>query len=111
MAGRDSNWPMVAAEAARLEAEGHRILKLNIGNPAPEISMKDLVARIQTVVGKSVKYDVIEYPDSYPADEPLRRSPDITKARRQLGFAPNVTLEEGLGRFLGWADETYLGIV
>jgi UDP-glucuronate decarboxylase len=83
----------------------------NIGNPEPEITMLDLVGRIEGVIGRTLDRNIIEYPDSYPADEPLRRSPDITKARRQLGFAPNVTLEEGLGRFLGWADETYLGIV
>ena len=83
----------------------------NIGNPEPEITMLDLVGRIEGVIGRTLDRNIIEYPDSYPADEPLRRSPDITKARRQLGFAPSVTLEEGLGRFLGWADETYLGIV
>jgi len=81
----------------------------NIGNPAPEISMIDLVTRIQSVVGESVKYEIIEYPDSYPADEPLRRSPDITKARRQLGFEPIVHLNDGLGRFFDWTDKTYLG--
>jgi len=42
----------------------------NIGNPNPEISMRDLVERIGGVLGHPVKHDVIEYPDSYPADEP-----------------------------------------
>ncbi|NQV54968.1 MAG: nucleoside-diphosphate sugar epimerase, partial [Rhodospirillales bacterium] len=81
----------------------------NIGNPAPEISMIDLVTRIQTVVGGSVKYDIIEYPDSYPADEPLRRSPDITKAKLQLGFEPIVGLDDGLARFFDWTDKSYSG--
>jgi UDP-glucuronate decarboxylase len=83
----------------------------NIGNPEPEISMLDLVGRIEGVLGKSLDRNIIEYPDSYPADEPLRRAPDITKARRQLGFAPSVTLDDGLGRFLEWADRTYVGVV
>jgi UDP-glucuronate decarboxylase len=83
----------------------------NIGNPAPEISMKDLATHIQTIVGESVKYDIIEYPDSYPADEPLRRSPDITKAKLQLGFEPIVELEDGLTRFFGWTDKSYSGSV
>ena len=81
----------------------------NIGNPAPEISMKDLVARIQSVVGETVMYDIIEYPDSYPADEPLRRSPDITKAKLQLGFDPAVQLDDGLARFFGWTEKSYSG--
>ena len=81
----------------------------NIGNPEPEISMLDLVERIEDVLGRKLERNTNEYPDSYPADEPMRRSPDITKARRQLGFAPAVSLEDGLGRFLHWADGVYTG--
>ena len=81
----------------------------NIGNPTPEISVFELVDEIEKVLGKSIDKEVIEYPDSYPADEPMRRSPDITKARRQLDFAPSVSLEDGLGRFLNWANGIYTG--
>ncbi len=81
----------------------------NIGNPKPEISMLDLVKRIETVLGRQVPHHVIEYPDSYPADEPNRRCPDIRKARLQLGYAPEVDLDEGLRRFLTWADGVYTG--
>jgi UDP-glucuronate decarboxylase len=81
----------------------------NIGNPQPEVSMLDLVAAVQKAVGKPVPYNVIEYPDSYPADEPMRRSPDIRKARLQLEFDPKVDLDDGLRRFFGWALETYSG--
>ncbi|CAK0771523.1 NAD-dependent epimerase/dehydratase [Gammaproteobacteria bacterium] len=82
----------------------------NIGNPAPEISMLELANRIQTVIGKKVEYNIIEYPDSYPADEPNRRSPDIRKARLQLKYQPLVGLDEGLTRFFGWADKVYTGV-
>jgi UDP-glucuronate decarboxylase len=51
----------------------------------------------------------MEYPDSYPGDEPMRRCPDIKKARLQLGFDPSVMLEDGLKRFLDWADPIYTG--
>lgn len=81
----------------------------NIGNPKPEISMVDLVHRIETVLGKPVAHNVVEYPDSYPADEPNRRCPDIRKARLQLNFEPSVDLEEGLRRFFSWADTVYTG--
>ncbi len=82
----------------------------NIGNPTPEISMVELVQRIQTTLGRDLDYNVIEYPDSYPADEPNRRAPDIRKARLQLSFEPTVELEEGLKRYLGWTDKTYTGV-
>ena len=56
----------------------------NIGNPFPEISMLELIEKIRELRDDDIQYNLIEYPDSYPADEPMRRSPDITKARLQL---------------------------
>jgi len=79
----------------------------NIGNPTPEVSMLDLVQTIKKILGDKVQYTLSDYPNSYPADEPLRRCPDIGKAREHLGFEPSVPLEEGLRRFLAWADATY----
>ncbi len=81
----------------------------NIGNPEPEISMLDLVQRIGKVSSRKVSYDVVEYPDSYPADEPNRRAPDIRKARLQLNYRPTISLDDGLRRFLDWSDKTYSG--
>lgn len=81
----------------------------NIGNPEPEISMLDLVLRIEKVLGRKIASNIIEYPDSYPADEPQRRCPDIRKAQLQLDFQPRVSLEEGLRRFFSWTDQTYTG--
>jgi UDP-glucuronate decarboxylase len=81
----------------------------NIGNPTPELSVLDLVKRIEKVLGHNIKSNVVEYPDSYPADEPNRRCPDIHKARLQLKFDPQVDLDDGLARFLKWSDEAYTG--
>ena len=81
----------------------------NIGNPSPEISMVELVARIEQALDKKIEHNIIEYPDSYPADEPNRRAPDIRKARLQLEFEPIVALNDGLSRFLNWADSIYTG--
>jgi len=80
----------------------------NIGNPKPEISMVDLAQTIdRTLPELKVRYSLIEHPDTYPADEPQRRCPDITKARLQVGYEPTVSLEAGLKRFLGWARTAY----
>ena len=81
----------------------------NIGNPTPEISMVELVETIREVTSAKVEFNLIEYPDSYPADEPMRRSPDIRKARLQLDFKPEVDLKVGLKRFFGWSDQIYTG--
>jgi len=78
----------------------------NVGNPEPEISMKDLAKAVGTATGKEVLFNVIDYPADYPADEPNRRCPDITKVRT-LGYAPRVALQDGLQRFFGWAVTAY----
>jgi UDP-glucuronate decarboxylase len=57
----------------------------------------------------SNEMNLIEYPDSYPADEPNRRCPDISKARVQLQYKPEVDLHEGLERFFAWTQEHFLG--
>ncbi|MBN8532019.1 MAG: NAD-dependent epimerase/dehydratase family protein, partial [Alphaproteobacteria bacterium] len=82
----------------------------NIGNPTPEISVNDLVPKIEKALGKKIAHNIVDYPDSYPADEPNRRCPDIKKARVQLGYEPAVTLDEGLKRFFTWTEKTYEGI-
>ena len=35
-----------------------------------------------------------------PVDDPKQRRPDITRARKLLGWQPEVTLEDGLARTL-----------
>jgi UDP-glucuronate decarboxylase len=82
----------------------------NIGNSNNEISMADLAKMFSVVVpGASVKY--IPYPDNYPAGEPQRRCPDLTKAANELGYASQVDVRTGLSRFVGWArgQESYKG--
>ena len=81
----------------------------NIGNPNPEVSMLDLVKTLEKVIGRNLDYFIKEYPDSYPADEPQRRCPDIQKARLQLKFNPKVGFEEGIRRFITWSDKVYTG--
>ncbi|MGC4094737.1 MAG: NAD-dependent epimerase/dehydratase family protein [Polyangiaceae bacterium] len=80
----------------------------NIGNPQPELSILDLAKTIErTMPSLNAKYRVIEHPDTYPADEPQRRCPDITKAVLQVGYEPKIGIEEGLKRFFGWAAQAY----
>lgn len=81
----------------------------NIGNPSPEIAVLDLVRNIEAVLGRDVPHDLIEHPDSYPADEPMRRCPDIRKARLQLDYDPKVDLQTGLKRYFDWTDKAYTG--
>ena len=79
----------------------------NIGNPKPEISMLDLVEEIGVVLGKKIELTNQDYPESYPADEPNRRCPNITKAQSTINFQPKVSLNEGLSRFFDWTSKNY----
>jgi UDP-glucuronate decarboxylase len=86
----------------------------NIGNPSPEINVLDLSLKCCDAAGfygaphdKFPKAEIKPHPANYPADEPQRRCPDITKAGRELGYSPRVGLEEGLKRFFSWALDHY----
>jgi nucleoside-diphosphate-sugar epimerase len=85
------------------------ILKGVPGESYPGILMVDLAGRVEGVIDRAVARNIIEYPDSYPADEPNRRCPDIRKARLQLGYTALVKLDEGQRRFLDWSQRTYVG--
>jgi nucleoside-diphosphate-sugar epimerase len=46
-----------------------------------------------------------------PADDPVRRRPDITLAKKVLGWQPTVQLQEGLLRTIDYfrsSDSTFL---
>jgi dTDP-glucose 4,6-dehydratase len=66
---------------------------VNIGNPA-ELSVLEFAKTIQKLTG--TKSEIVFKP--LPVDDPRVRQPDITKARRCLGWEPRVPLEEGLKR-------------
>lgn len=80
-------------------ASGH---VYNIGNDTNEISMKDLAALVVSLEGNGASYELIPYPESYPAGEPMRRCPDISKAKEHLGFMLQTSLREGVSRFISW---------
>jgi len=63
----------------------------NIGNPQ-EITILEFAERIRTLLG--VTAPIVFEP--LPQDDPKQRCPDISKARRLLGWEPKVNLEEGL---------------
>ena len=79
----------------------------NIGNNKPEISVLDLTKKLSKLSRKKIKYKIINYPSSYPDDEPQRRCPDLTKAKKHLYFSPNISIEEGLRKYLNWGLENY----
>jgi dTDP-glucose 4,6-dehydratase len=68
-------------------------LPMNIGNP-DEVSMLDLAKEIRELCGS--RSEIIHTP--LPPDDPKQRCPDITLARKILGWEPRVVRKEGLAR-------------
>lgn len=74
---------------------------VNLGNPE-EMPVSALVERVLALTGANGP--VILQP--LPKDDPIRRRPDIARARELLGWAPTMPIEEGLPRTIAWfADE------
>ena len=64
---------------------------VNLGNPR-EMTILEFADCIQKVSGATAPIDYKPLPE----DDPKRRQPDISKAKAVLGWAPTVTLEEGI---------------
>jgi UDP-glucuronate decarboxylase len=66
---------------------------VNVGNPG-EFTMRQLADEVGRAAGVEVK---VSY-RPLPQDDPRQRQPDITRARKLLGWEPTVPLKEGLKR-------------
>jgi len=66
---------------------------VNLGNPH-EMTILEFAETINRITGN--KAGIIFKP--LPVDDPKVRQPDISKARRVLGWEPKISLEEGLER-------------
>jgi dTDP-glucose 4,6-dehydratase len=64
---------------------------VNIGNPN-EFTVLECAKRVIEVTGSKSK---IRY-EKLPQDDPKQRQPDISKARKLLGWEPKITLDAGL---------------
>ncbi len=73
---------------------------VNLGNPV-ELNVAELAERVLTLTGSSST--IVRRP--LPVDDPRRRRPDISMARRLLGWQPRVPLEAGLKASIAWFAE------
>jgi UDP-glucuronate decarboxylase len=82
-----------------MDQEGvHR--PVNLGNPVEVsiLSFAELV-REQTGTASQIRFEPL------PLDDPVRRRPDITQARKLLDWVPEVELEEGLRLTVDYFDD------
>jgi UDP-glucose 4-epimerase len=91
----------VVRALARPETSGEVI---NIGNDQP-IEIVDLARKVQDAMGlagplRARMIGLESFGGNY--QDVRHRVPDLSKAKRLLGFEPKVSLEEGLARTLAW---------
>ncbi|MFN0065043.1 MAG: UDP-glucuronic acid decarboxylase family protein [Chlamydiales bacterium] len=83
--------------------DSEEIGPVNLGNPY-EFSMLELAEKIllATKSSSGISFKPL------PSDDPKQRQPDITKARKRLGWQPTISLEEGLAKTIEYFKETSL---
>jgi dTDP-glucose 4,6-dehydratase len=70
---------------------------VNMGNPQ-EMTILEFAHKVLEVLDSDAEITFIRPTDERTADDPKIRQPDISKAKRVLGWEPVVPLEEGLAR-------------
>ena len=66
---------------------------VNLGNPN-EMTVLDVAQKVIDKIGSDSR---IEFHDK-PVDDPMRRNPDISKAKMLLDWSPEVSFDEGLDK-------------
>lgn len=64
---------------------------VNLGNPR-EMSINEFAETVKKLMGKDI--EIVNEP--LPVDDPKVRRPDITRAKKELGWEPKIRLEDGL---------------
>jgi UDP-glucuronate decarboxylase len=72
---------------------------VNLGNPN-EFTILQLAELVIKIIGN--KNNIIFKP--LPQDDPMQRKPDITLAKKELGWEPSIMLEEGLVKTVEYFD-------
>ncbi|MDA9317221.1 SDR family oxidoreductase [Puniceicoccaceae bacterium] len=84
----------------RLMGQGETVGPMNIGNPG-EFTIHELAEKIIKMTGSQSK---IVY-EALPSDDPKQRQPDITQARKVLGWEPKISLDQGLKPTIEYFDK------
>jgi UDP-glucuronate decarboxylase len=86
-----------------------RFEAFNIGTEKPEIMVRTFAEIYRTAAAELLHYTgTVQYEKSsdpeYMTDNPNRRCPIIAKARAELGYEPEVLVEDGVRRYLRFLD-------
>lgn len=82
---------------AMMQAPSDVIGPINLGNPG-EFTIGELAQKVIAMTGTASSVEHLPL----PTDDPIRRQPDITRARQVLGWEPTIALDEGLTKTIAY---------
>ena len=77
---------------------------VNLGNPC-EMTIREFAEAVLQATGSRSTITYVTPADDRTRDDPMTRRPDISKARRVLGWEPRCGLQEGLRETVAWFRE------
>jgi UDP-glucuronate decarboxylase len=82
-----------------MDTPGYVTGPMNLGNPT-EFTIRERAQKLMDLTGSASV--LVHKP--LPADDPRQRKPDVSLAMAQLGWAPEVSLAEGLVPTIAYFD-------
>ena len=74
----------------------------NLGNP-DEFTILELAEKVKELTNSTSN---VEHKEDLPTDDPIRRCPDISKAKEKLNWEPKVSLDEGLKKLIEYLHDS-----
>lgn len=86
--------------------DSNEVDPVNLGNPG-EMTILEFAGVVRRLTGEVSALNHVVPTDERTKDDPQVRRPDISKARRVLGWEPHVSLDEGLGHTIKYFRELF----
>ena len=92
---------LIAGLIAMMASDDEVTGPINLGNPG-EFTIAELAAMVLEQTGSDSGIEYLPLPQ----DDPVRRQPDITRAKATLGWEPTIPLADGLARTIEYFRST-----
>ncbi len=92
---------LIAGLIAMMQSDDEVTGPINLGNPG-EFTIAELAAMVLEQTGSDSGIEYLPLPQ----DDPVRRQPDITRAKATLGWEPTIPLTDGLARTIEYFRST-----
>ena len=92
---------LVGGLIALMENTAGEVGPVNLGNPG-EFTMLELAEKVLELTGSSSTVEHLPLPQ----DDPKQRQPDISRAKKSLGWEPTIPLNEGLVKTIEYFQKT-----